>query len=75
MKCLIEFRKAQGKTRQEMAEALGVSHSLYEKVELGDRQPSRNFFEKFKATFPTFDMNVFFKEMLHDSCKKSGTTA
>ncbi|WP_050992742.1 helix-turn-helix domain-containing protein [Selenomonas ruminantium] len=68
MECLISFRKMQGLTRAEVALKLGVSHSLYEKIELGDRKPSRSFMEKFKRTFPSFDMNIFFDEGLHEEC-------
>ena len=49
-----------------MANKLGVSISLYEKVEYSDRKPSRNFLSKFKKAFPDFDMNIFFEEILHD---------
>jgi transcriptional regulator with XRE-family HTH domain len=68
MNCLISFRKENGMTRRQMAQKLGVSNSFYEKIELCDRQPSREFMEKFKRTFPQFDMNIFFDELLHSTC-------
>lgn len=71
MDCLIEFRKDNSLTKQEMANMLGVSLSLYEKVECSDRQPSRSFLSKFKEVFPSYDMNIFFKELLHETCIKS----
>ena len=37
---------------------LGVSKSAYEKVEFAQRKPSRNFMERFKQTFPSYDMNA-----------------
>ena len=63
--CLVKFRKENNMTRQQMSEKIGVSKSLYEKIELYDRLPSREFMEKFKRTFPTSDMNIFFDELLH----------
>lgn len=70
MQCLIDFRLSKGLSRREMAQKLEVSHSLYEKLELSDRQPSRWFMERFKRTFPSFDMNIFFDELLHGECRK-----
>ena len=46
MKDLELFRKSLGLTRQEFADSIKVSKSLYEKVEMGQRKPSRNFVEK-----------------------------
>lgn len=57
---LKEFRKKREATQREMANALGVSKSYYEKVEYGDREPSREFMSSFKRVFPDFDMNIFF---------------
>ena len=54
------FRNENGYTLDEMAEILGISKSLYEKIEYNDREPSRNFLTKFKKAFPDVDMNVFF---------------
>jgi putative transcriptional regulator len=68
MECLIKYRKEQGLSRSEMASKLGISHSFYEKLELGDRKPSRGFMERFKRTFPSFDMNIFFDNELHGKC-------
>lgn len=60
MEWLKEFRKSKEYTAGEMAEKLGISKSLYEKIEYNDRNPSHNFMERFKKTFPDFDMNLFF---------------
>ena len=62
MKELELFRKSQNLTRQEFADAIKVSKSLYEyeKVETGQRKPSRNFVEKLKNRFPQFDTNIFY---------------
>lgn len=60
MEWMKKFRNYKGFTTSEMAGKLGVSKSLYEKIEYDDRQPSRNFMERFKKAFPDFDMNIFF---------------
>lgn len=60
MKALKEFRQSLGLTTTEIAEKIQVSKSLYEKVELGFRMPSRNFIQKVKKTYPQFDVNIFF---------------
>lgn len=60
MKALKEFRQSLGLTTTEIAEKIQVSKSLYEKVELGFRKPSRNFIQKVKKTYPQFDTNIFF---------------
>lgn len=65
MKCLAEFRAQQGFTLQQMAEKLGVSLALYNAIEYDQRKPSRNFMERFKRVFPTFDINIFFDELLY----------
>ena len=70
MECVRNLRKEKNMTCRNMAEAIGVSRSLYEKAEYGDKIPGRKFMEKFKRTFPSFDMNIFFEELLHISCNK-----
>ena len=60
MKELELFRKSLNLTRQEFADAIKISKSLYEKVETGQRKPSRNFVEKLKHKFPQFDTNIFY---------------
>lgn len=60
MEALKKFRHSVGLTTTEMAEKIQVSKSLYEKVELGFREPSRKFIQKVKKTYPQFDTNIFF---------------
>lgn len=60
MKELKEFRNSLKMTSIEMAEKIGVSKSLYDKVEAGARKPSREFTTKLKEVFPQFDVNIFF---------------
>ncbi|MBS5581864.1 MAG: helix-turn-helix transcriptional regulator [Megasphaera sp.] len=59
VKWLKDFRNYKGLTTAQMAKKLKISKSWYEKVEFDYRQPSRNFLERFKKTFPDFDMNIF----------------
>ena len=60
MDFLKAFRKEKGLTTKQMADALKISNSLYEKVECNFRTPSQNFLRRFKQTFPDVDMNIFF---------------
>ena len=48
---LVDFRSSKKRTKKEMAEKVGITLSYYSKIELGLRNPSYNFIEKFKATF------------------------
>ena len=54
------FRNSLDMSAEAFAESMGVSKSLYEKVENGFRKPSRNFMEKLKRKYPQFDMNILF---------------
>lgn len=65
METLKKLRHDSGFSMQEMADTLEISKSLYEKVECGDRLPSRNFLQKLKQAFPNFDVNIFFVENIH----------
>lgn len=47
-------------TKNEMAKLLGFSESYYEKIEKGERKPSREFLYQLKKNFPKIDMNIFF---------------
>lgn len=63
-----QFRKSKNLDTLEMAKSIGVSKSLYEKIEYGQRTPSANFIAKFKKSFPEVDTNLFFTNKEHDSC-------
>ena len=67
MKYLKKFRADKGMSREQMAEKLGVSLSLYDKIEFEARTPSRNFLNRFKQAFPEFDMNIFFSDGTNNS--------
>ncbi len=69
MKWLRDFRVQQGLTHGEMATLLGISKSMYEKVEYGDRGASVQFIKKFKKAFPEIDINIFFTDKSHVKCK------
>ena len=60
MKQIKDFRNSLGLTITEFAKEIKVSKSLYEKVESGDRKPSREFTTKLKKRYPQFDVNIFF---------------
>ena len=60
MEVLKRFRKSLKLTSQQFADTLKISKSLYDKVENGDRKPSREFMTKLKEKYPQFDVNIFF---------------
>ena len=51
MDTLVNFRNLNKLTQKEMAQKLGITLTLYSKIELGLRNPSYNFLVKFKKTF------------------------
>lgn len=67
MEFLKSFRREKGLTTKQMADAIKISSSLYEKVECNFRTPSRNFLNKFKQAFPDVDMNIFFTNQNHNT--------
>lgn len=56
---LLDLRKRKNLSALEMANKLGISESLYRKVECGQRAPSRFFMKRLKKEFPEVDMNIF----------------
>lgn len=71
MNFLREFRQSLNLTLQEFADNIDVSKSYYEKIESGQRKPSREFMTKLKHKFPQFDVNIFFTEQKHKTCDKT----
>lgn len=65
MEELKAFRINMNMSPQDFATSIGVSLSLYQKVEAGFRKPSRDFTEKLKKKYPQFDVNIFFAESIH----------
>lgn len=61
MEELVNYRKAIGKTQQEMADLLKISFSMYQKLEYGIVKPSVETIKKFRETFKDFDINIFLK--------------
>lgn len=51
MSKLKEYRKNVNKTPKEMSYEMGISKSLYYKVESGIREPTYGFMRKFKQAF------------------------
>jgi transcriptional regulator with XRE-family HTH domain len=66
---LVDFRNSKKMTQREMSSKLGITLTLYSKVELGIRNPSYNFLKKFKNTFKEADIDeIFFENTSHDKC-------
>lgn len=58
---LREFRTQKGLSQEKMAIELGVSLSMYAKVEQGTAKAGRAFMEKIKHRFPEASIdNIFF---------------
>ncbi len=60
MEILKTFRQSLNMSQPDFAETLGVSYSLYNKIESDFRKPSSNFIKKVKEKYPQFDTNLFF---------------
>ena len=56
---LKEFRLKKGLTQEQMAKLVGISKSMYEKLEYNQARPSIEMIEKFKAVFKDLDINIF----------------
>ncbi len=65
MEILRKIREELNLTMDELAERLGMSTSMYEKIEYGYRAPSRKFVAKMKKVFPYIDTNIFFTNEVH----------
>lgn len=60
---LKEFRKQKGLSQEKMASELGVSLSMYAKVEQGAAKAGRNFMEKIKRKYPEASIDHIFFTM------------
>lgn len=59
---LKSLRKQLGLSQRKMADSMGVSLSMYEKVERGNKKASRNFMESLKRKYPQIIIDdIFFK--------------
>lgn len=56
---LKEFRAKHNKTQQEMANLVGITKSMYEKLEYNQVNPSIDTIKKFKKAFKDFNPNIF----------------
>ncbi|WP_254241686.1 helix-turn-helix domain-containing protein [Bacillus cereus] len=54
------FRKEIKLTQRQMANSIGVSLSMYEKVERESIKASRNFIDALKYKYPHIDINYIF---------------
>lgn len=59
---LRDFRKIKGLSAKSLANAMGISESLYEKVEYGYRNPSYGFTTKLKRIYPDVDISQLLQE-------------
>ena len=57
---MAQFREKQNLSQSNMAVILGVSKSLYSKIEEGSRNPQYEFVMKFIERFPEIDVRRFF---------------
>lgn len=60
MNNLRELRKENGFNQEQMAAELGVSLSMYQKVEQGNAKAGRKFMEKIKQRFPEASIDYIF---------------
>ena len=60
MNTLVNFRNLNKLTQKQMAERLGITLTLYSKIELGLRNPSYNFLVMFKQAFKEADVDSIF---------------
>lgn len=66
---LLKFRKEKNLTQEEFSIELGITLTYYSKIELGLRNPSYNFLNKFKNTFPEASIDeIFFNNIPHEMC-------
>ena len=63
MEKLREFRKAQGLSQKIMAEKLGITLSMYEKVEGGRTGASAAFMSRVKSAFPEVVIDDIFLQI------------
>lgn len=63
MEKLRNFRKEQGLSQKDMAEKIGVTLSMYEKVESGRAGASAAFMSRIKSAFPSVIIDdIFFSD-------------
>ena len=60
MNKLKEFRKNRGMTQENMAQTLGITLSMYEKVEGGRAGASAAFMRRLKEAFPEASIDAIF---------------
>lgn len=66
---LLKFRKEKNLTQEEFSCLLGITLTYYSKIELGLRNPSYNFLNKFKSVYPNASIDdIFFNQYSHKAC-------
>lgn len=65
MNALKDARKELGKTQVQAAQDIGISYSMYVKMELGDKNPSRETMNKTAKYFKKTVDELFFTQFNH----------
>lgn len=60
MHTLVDFRNLNKLTQKQMADKIGITLSMYSKIELGARNPSYSFLVKFKKAFKNASVDSIF---------------
>ena len=69
MQQLRELRKKHGLTQKSMAQKMGITLSMYEKVEGGRVKASSAFMRRIKTIFPDANIDaIFFAENQQQNC-------
>jgi transcriptional regulator with XRE-family HTH domain len=69
MEKLKEFRKKLGISQEAMAKKLGITLSMYEKVEQGRANASAGFMKRFKSAFSDASVDdIFFADEQQQNC-------
>ena len=62
MEKLKKFRKEKGLSQESMAQKMGITLSMYEKVEQGRAGASAKFMKRLKKVFPEVNIDYIFFE-------------
>ena len=72
MDALRQFRHSTGLSQEKMAQRMGISYSMYHKVECGQAKASRGFMDRFKEQFPFASMDAIFFPSVEQDDKGKG---
>lgn len=60
MNTLVDLRNKENLNQREMAKKIGITLTLYSKIEIGERNPSYAFLVKFKKAFKNISVDELF---------------